>query len=82
MKRPKRKRIYKRRKVKMEILIEPDQLHGTNLRGETFKIEGIEIAKVGGKVFYDTDTSYYRAVAASGTKSNAFLTETGTIILT
>jgi hypothetical protein len=67
----------------MTVTILKDQQKAIDANGEIYEIEGIEIIRgvTGVSVFYDKKSSYYKAVAASGTKSNSRVVETGKIML-
>lgn len=48
-----------------------------------YPIHGLEIRKDGGKkVFYDTETTFYKAACASGTHHQAYLMPDGKLMIT
>lgn len=57
----------------------------TNPDGGRLEIEGIEITlsaeRGGGKRFYDRKSSFYKAAAAIGTKSQGYILENGKVML-
>lgn len=67
----------------MEVLILKGQKTARDLNGRVWRIEGIEITRSETKMkyFYHTEDPFYLAAAAEGTKSNAYMSPKGNIVL-
>lgn len=69
----------------MIVTIQEGQQTAVDDTGKTFDIDGIQITKAkengSAKVYYDKNSSYFKAVAAANTISRAYKTSEKTIML-
>lgn len=66
----------------MEVTICKDQTKAIHPSGQIYPVAGIQIStEKRGEIFYDTDSSFFKAAVASGTKHQAFMGENNKLII-
>lgn len=67
----------------MEVLILKGRNKAQDVNGTQYEIEGLEITRseTDKKIFYDKDTTFYKASCPDGIKSKSYLLANGKIML-